>query len=242
MYSLITVNGSGHGGHGDALHVSDFNLSDTDLEVFMVHENKPLNAGIEMHNAESGEYVFGVPTTKDIGRGAAADIIASSEGAEAWADGTIYASDGKVLVYKAPAANFVIWWDADLGREILDHSNYTPAVYKWSETANSAKLAFSMIGCSTNNSTKANPGLQADLFGDWREEVAVRTSDSSAVRIYTNTEVCDYRIYTLMNDTQYRCAIAWQTTGYNQPPHPSFYIGYDKDLIEIPVKNYKLAE
>ena len=28
-----------------------------------------------------------------------------------------------------------------------------------------------------------------------------------------------------MHDPQYRCAIAWQNTGYNQPPHPGFYIG-----------------
>ena len=33
------------------------------------------------------------------------------------------------------------------------------------------------------------------------------------------------RIYTLLHDPQYRVAIAWQNTAYNQPPHPSFFIG-----------------
>jgi hypothetical protein len=33
------------------------------------------------------------------------------------------------------------------------------------------------------------------------------------------------RLYTLMHDPQYRVAIAWQNVGYNQPPHPSFYLG-----------------
>ena len=28
-----------------------------------------------------------------------------------------------------------------------------------------------------------------------------------------------------MHDTQYRAAIAWQNSGYNQPPHPSFFLG-----------------
>jgi rhamnogalacturonan endolyase len=28
-----------------------------------------------------------------------------------------------------------------------------------------------------------------------------------------------------MHDAQYRVAIAWQNSGYNQPPHPSFYLG-----------------
>src|SRR5690606_1191057 len=64
-----------------------------------------------------------------------------------------------------------------------------------------------------------------DLFGDWREEVIFRTSDNTALRIYMNTEESRRKMYTLMHDPQYRVAIAWQNTGYNQPPHPSFYIG-----------------
>jgi hypothetical protein len=28
-----------------------------------------------------------------------------------------------------------------------------------------------------------------------------------------------------MHDPQYRVAIAWQNTAYNQPPHPSFALG-----------------
>jgi len=35
----------------------------------------------------------------------------------------------------------------------------------------------------------------------------------------------DTRITTLLHDTQYRTALAWQNTAYNQPPHPSFFIG-----------------
>ena len=30
-----------------------------------------------------------------------------------------------------------------------------------------------------------------------------------------------------MHDPQYRCAIAWQNTCYNQPPHPGFFLGHD---------------
>lgn len=28
-----------------------------------------------------------------------------------------------------------------------------------------------------------------------------------------------------MQDPQYRAAVAWQNTAYNQPPWPSFFIG-----------------
>ena len=32
-----------------------------------------------------------------------------------------------------------------------------------------------------------------------------------------------------MHDRQYRLAVAWQNVAYNQPPHPSFYIGPDME-------------
>ena len=80
-------------------------------------------------------------------------------------------------------------------------------------------------GTLTNNTTKGNPVLQADLFGDWREELAVRLADGSGIRIYTTTDVTDARIPTLMHDSQYRVGVAGQNSAYNQPPHPSYFIG-----------------
>jgi fibronectin-binding autotransporter adhesin len=79
--------------------------------------------------------------------------------------------------------------------------------------------------CSANNGTKSTPCLSADIFGDWREEVIWRTSDSTALHIYTTTAVATNRFYTLMHDPQYRLSIAWQNVAYNQPPHPGFYFG-----------------
>ena len=73
LYSL-SQHGDTHGGHGDAERISDFNLRNPGLEIFMVHENKPLDAGIEMHNGADGSYIFSFPTVADIGRGATADI------------------------------------------------------------------------------------------------------------------------------------------------------------------------
>ena len=65
---------------------------------------------------------------------------------------------------------------------------------------------------SINNSTKSNACLTAALFGDWREEIVLRYGDG--VRIYFSTIPTDYRLTTLMHDSQYRCAIAWQNVGY----------------------------
>ena len=80
-------------------------------------------------------------------------------------------------------------------------------------------------GLASNNGTKATPTLSGDILGDWREEVIWPTTDGSELRIYTTTIPTDRRMYTLMHDPQYRLAIAWQNVAYNQPPHPSFYIG-----------------
>ncbi len=77
-------------------------------------------------------------------------------------------------------------------------------------------------GARSNNGTKGTPAIQADLFGDWREEIAWRSADSSELRIYSTPYETDRRIHTLMHDPVYRLAIAWQNVAYNQPPHPSF--------------------
>ena len=78
---------------------------------------------------------------------------------------------------------------------------------------------------ASNNGTKANAALTADLFGDWREEVIWRSSDNTSLRIYSTTIPATNRIYTLMHDPQYCLAIAWQNVAYNQPPHPGFFLG-----------------
>jgi hypothetical protein len=71
--------------------------------------------------------------------------------------------------------------------------------------------------------------LLGDILGDWREEVVWRTLDNSALRIYTTTTPATNRIPTLLQDPQYRLALAWQNVGYNQPPWPSFYLGPGMD-------------
>src|SRR5262249_27372419 len=122
---------------------------------------------------------------------------------------------------KPSQQNFASWWDADLLREILDGTTIT----KWNYLTSSGSSILSPSGLSSNNGTKSTPCLSGDILGDWREEVIWRSSANNELRIYTTTIAATNRFYTLMHDPQYRCAIAWQNTGYNQPPHPGFYIG-----------------
>ena len=119
--------------------------------------------------------------------------------------------------------NFAVYWDGDLGRELLDGNK----LVKYSVTSGTERIYYNSKNAtlpgSINNSSKSNACLTADLFGDWREEIVLRYGDG--VRIYFSTIPTDYRLTTLMHDSQYRCAIAWQNVGYNQPPHTSYYIG-----------------
>ncbi len=70
-------------------------------------------------------------------------------------------------------------------------------------------------------------------MADWREEFILRSADNRFLNIYSTGIPTDTRIYTLLHDPQYRVAVAWQNSAYNQPPHPSFYIGGE---MEAPPK------
>ena len=227
-------------GHGDALHVSDMVPSRPGLEVFMPHEsaNTNGNVGASLRDAMTGEIIFASYGEGDVGRGVAADVDPNSLGYEVWSvyDEVLYAADGTVLgtmPFEAQAAlyNYAIWWDGDLTRELLNGET----IYNYDGPGYSTILRAWQQGAENTNDGKRTPALQADLFGDWREEVIWRTADNTALQVWTTTIPTSHRIYTLMHDSQYREAIAWQNVGYNQPPHPSFFLGAGMDDPPTPL-------
>lgn len=228
--SAIDDNGAGFWangkGHGDALHLSDMDPDRAGLELWMPYESPGSsgNLGAALIDARTGALLWSLPGTTDIGRANAADIDPNHKGYEVWAAGAtggVFNIKGTQISSSKPSINFSIWWDDDLQRELLDGVT----ISKWNPATSSATSILSPAGIASNNGTKATPALTADLFGDWREEVIWRTSDNSALRIYTTIIPTSTRIYTLMHDPQYRMAVAWQNSAYNQPPHPGFYIG-----------------
>ena len=125
-------------------------------------------------------------------------------------------------VADAPTSvNHAVWWDADPLREIED-ANW---ISKWDWNTSTLTRLLTADGAASNNGTKQNAALTGDLLGDWREEVMFRAADNLSLRIYSTTIPATNRLYTFMHDPQYRLAIAWQNVGYNQPPHPSFFVG-----------------
>nr|WP_302597437.1 RICIN domain-containing protein [uncultured Cellulosilyticum sp.] len=205
-------------GHGDALHVSDFDPDRAGLEVFQVHEDKKCT---EIHDAATGKVLWKAAASNDVGRGIIGNFGSDYYPYIAMSTTGSYDKNGTSITAPLSAYNFAIWWDGDLYREILD-KNY---INKYNGATHSASRYVTFNGATSCNSTKATPSLQADLFGDWREEVVLPLTDSSALRIYMTTAVTDYRYYTFMHDPVYRLGIAWQNVAYNQPPHTSFYIG-----------------
>lgn len=232
--TVLTYDGRGH---GDAEHVSDFD-NDGKQEIFMAHEagkhnddTIPYAVDIKRYNGD----IMLQAAQGDIGRGIMDNVddeyaLSSGNLSLFWsvaADG-IYNQAGEKVgdipnTNGSNMENFAVYWDGDLGRELLDGNK----LVKYSVTSGTERIYYNSKNAtlpgSINNSSKSNACLTADLFGDWREEIVLRYGDG--VRIYFSTIPTDYRLTTLMHDSQYRCAIAWQNVGYNQPPHTSYYIG-----------------
>jgi len=221
-------------GHGDALHVSDLVPANPGLEVFSIQERFD-QEGMNLRDARTGKPIFTIPSVaaatsggdagEGPGRGVAFNIDPRHPGAEFWAAGAgmsgLYNAKGERISDRRPrAVNFAVWWDGDLLRELLDQNR----VSKWNWESGTETTLLVAQGQTSNNGTKATPTLSADLFGDWREEIIWRTVDGRELRIYSTMIPTPHRITTLMHDPQYRVAVAWQNTAYNQPPHPSFYL------------------
>lgn len=223
-------------GHGDAMHLSDFEPDRAGLELFVCHEEQSSGWGVSIIEAATGKTIYHENGTKDTGRCGAANVTAANPGSEYWGpytNGTINVKGGQVSSTKG-AQNFFIYWDGDLEREYLDGGNAAPATISKMNASGKIDSLLTTTGFITNNSTKGNPCLSADIFGDWREELIVRASDNKSVRIYCTPYETDYRITTLMHDAHYRMQVSSQNTAYNQPPHTSFFLGTGYDLPARP--------
>ena len=220
-------------GHGDALHLGDLLPDRKGLELWICHEDKPF--GVSLVDASNGKTIFHKDGSSDTGRCCADNVWAGNDGAEFWGLGNdVFDGSGNTLSCRRPAVNFLSYWDGDLEREILDGYTDKPATISKMGSDGKLTTLLSTDGAYTCNTTKGTPCLSADLFGDWREELIVRSSDSKSIRIYCTPYETDYRITTLMHDPQYRNQVAGQNIGYNQPPHTSFYLASNYNLPERP--------
>lgn len=230
IFGSMVVDDNGTGlystrlGHGDALHVSDLDPDRDGLEIFGIHELKGgrKGIGVSLLAAKTGEILYKGAIDQDVGRGVAANVDPNYKGAYMWWSGSYnaYTMKGESVGRAPRSTNFLIWWDNDLSRELLN-GNYI-------EKYNNGRI-FTAEGAISINGSKSTPNLSADIIGDWREELILRSADNQSLRIYTTTIPTSHRVYTLMHDPQYRLSIVWQNVGYNQPPHTGYYLGTGMD-------------
>ena len=225
-------------GHGDAIHLADLVPDRPGLEIMMPHEESPF--GYDVHDATTGEVLAYATSSKDNGRGLACDFVPSHKGSEFWssADNNMYAcEDGKQIASSKPDTNFRIYWTGDPfdqtfdGRYDSGSDMCSPRIRAWNTSSKGIVTVqeFAEYGQpQTSNTTKATPCLQADFLGDWREELIMWqyesdwSSPTCTLMIFSTPQETEYKVPCLLEDHQYRMAVAWQNASYNQPPHLSY--------------------
>ena len=242
VYGSCTIDDNGEGlyttglGHGDAIHMTAFDPSSRKLQVWDCHENK--RDGSTFRDAATGEVLFQVKSNIDVGRAIAADIDPTTRGVEMWSidSGGIRNMKGEVInpSTRGVSINMASWWDGDLSRELLDGTR----ISKYNPATGIAEVIFDCDECVRNNGTKSTPVLSADILGDWREEIILRTKDNKNLRVYVTPHETNYRFHTFMEDPVYRISVATQNVAYNQPTQPGFYFGSDlkKVFLEKQIK------
>ncbi len=230
-------------GHGDALHLGNYDPTNNSLEYFTVQEEAGtaydgtvLDYGMTVYDAKDGTQKLHIGDDGDTGRGVMANLGTGGY-YQVWGS-DFYQCNGNSSFTQSTVQpstyNFRIFWDGDLYDELWDATNpaktYTPNIFDYNSSTGAIESIFVSDETRTINGTKATPIVQADIFGDWREEFVVPTADEQAMRVYTTNILTTNKLYTLMHDSMYREAVAWQNQYYKQPPHIGFYVSdsYDK--------------
>lgn len=243
--------------HGDAFHVGDFNPNIPGPEVFLTAEQPAdfhsvgrdgktglgYRPSAAIYDPRTGEVLVGLYSLQgDLERGVAANIDPNSPGAEYWTDGNVWSAiTGEKLYANAPGRqalpyNFLLYWDGDLQRELLNGNTISKADTNYvtrPEAVGQTSLLVATGVTGTGDGGRNSPIVSADLTGDWREEVVWRVGQT-ALRVYTTTIPTQHKIRSLMHDPQYRLSVASEGSVYNQPPHPSFFLDDDTKTYPLP--------
>ncbi len=242
-YSYIVPKWCTFRGHGDALHIGNYDPTHEGLEFYTVHEegggtetpylcidgtssyaseSVTLDYGQSVIDAQTGETLFHSESDSDNGRGLMANLGMGGYYQIGGGSAGYYmkTDDGFETSTLSPGSNFRIFWDGDLYDESLDST-----IVDYDEDLGELYTNTEIDG-EFNNSTKNNVCLQADIFGDWREEVVVWTETSAGIvlRVYASAIPTNYAMPTLMHDPVYRSGVAAEQTAYNQPPHIGYYV------------------
>lgn len=250
IFGSMVIDDNGKGlsttglGHGDAQHCSDLDPFRKYEEQFACNEDRPAN---NYRNAVTSQLYYRQTGSGDDGRGLMANFTndypgsvgrsVSSGWVSSCADKIISELNGDAFISWGDL-NQRIYWDGDLLDEYFDSPGTEGygAIYKpASQTTSGGRWNFQ--GSKCNNWSKNNPGAIGDILGDWREELVMRNDGNNAILVYTTQIPTEYGIPTLWSDHQYRNAMVWQSMGYNQPPHKSYFLGELEGITQAPPTN-----
>lgn len=232
-------------GHGDATHVGELNLDNPGLEVWRITEGATKYDAC-MIDGKTGKILNGQTyTSGDVGRGACFDFDSTHPGCEYIHNnsGKVYDQNGNALYNKNLGSNngypnYRIFWNEDLlddhysGQSITTFDMSSKSFVRCVKSKGDTNLLYKYYsGVSSINDSKDNPLILCDLFGDYREEIALFSSAEAAgisgydyaIRIISTTYNTEYKLPWLRDDHTYNIQIACQNVGYSMPPH----LGYN---------------
>ncbi len=228
-------------GHGDALHLGDFDPDNDGLEVLMPHEHSPY--GHDLRDASTGTLLLRVTADSDTGRGIMGHFNPESEGAyyQTSADNGLYDWTGATINSSVThggggSLNNRIYWNGTLADQFFDKS----VLEAYNPTSNSLDRMQVNGGNYTigtlNNDSKKNPCVLGDLLGDWREEIVTWDEVDGVYNLIINATnyQTDYTVPHLMDDLNYRAQVINQNVCYNQPPHLSYNLRNSKKITRTP--------
>lgn len=229
--------------HGDAHHIGWYSKEQQTPIYFSVHEvgegekpdGTPLDYGMTVYDAATGEELYHASAEGDTPRGMMGNFGMGGD-YQFWSiggGGYIHTDDGFVPADTTGSSCFRIFWDGDMYDELFDGraADSYAQLTKYSQTGGYFYeiMNTKTTGGVVTGSTKKYPVLQADLFGDWREEFILKLYGDSAIRVYTSNIYTENKLYTLMHDSTYRNGVVAENVGYNQPPHIGYYVSEDGD-------------
>lgn len=249
VFGSMMIDDTGYGlattgfGHGDAQHCGDLDPYRWGLEQFVCLENAS-SPGVAYTAATTQTLRYTTGGGSDNGRCMAGNFQNSYPGAIGISGNGISLVADKVIDgfggYGDDYVNMRVYWDGDLLDEFMDSPGVerNPTVYKFpGQKEVGTDRSFTNGRCwmgqgNLNNSSKNNPCFLGDILGDWREEIVSRTSDKLIIQ--TTSYPTTWGITSLWYDHEYRNGMTWQSVGYNQPPHVSFFLGELEGITKEP--------
>ena len=253
VFGSMIIDDNGYGlsttgfGHGDAQHCGDLDPYRWGLEQFVCLESSAV-PGIAYTDGMTSTLRYTTGSGGDNGRCMAGNFQNTYPGAV----GNTFGYDVISLVADKNITgmnmasddymNMRLYWDGDLLDEFMDSpgaQERSPYVYKApGQKEVGTNRSYTNNRCwggsgNLNNSSKNNPSFLGDIIGDWREELVIRQGNSS-IRIFVSNYPSPHAITSLWYDHEYRNGMTWQSVGYNQPPHPSFFLGEMEGITNEP--------